>query len=385
MDNKPIRVLLIEDSVFATQYTKKMLVEAKSPQFSVELSCVDRVSLGLEHLTENGTDIVLLDLTLVDSDGLETFTRVHDHAPQVPIVVMSGLEDERLALDAVQQGAQDYLVKGRVTSSLLKRSILYAVERKQVELKVAGLNRELERRLREIELVSKELEAFSYSVSHDLRAPLRAIDGFSQILLEDHREGLDKEGRRVIDVIRDNTRRMGELINDLLTFSRQGRKEIIKKDIDMEKMVKDIFKELTVLDSEPRIKIKVNILPPAHADQALIRQVLINFLSNAIKFSGNEKSSLVEVGGRLEKDENIYYVKDNGVGFDMKYSDKLFGVFQRLHSQEEFKGTGVGLALVQRIIHRHQGRVWAEGKVNKGATFYFSVPLREGTRKEKEK
>ena len=178
---------------------------------------------------------------------------------------------------------------------------------------------------------------------------------------------------------------MGELIDDLLSFSRLGRKEIIKKDIDMEKMVEDIFRELTVLDPELKIKIKVNILPSAYADQALIRQVLINLLSNAIKFSGNEKSSLIEVGAKEKEDENIYYVKDNGVGFDMEYSDKLFGVFQRLHSQEEFKGTGVGLALVQRIIHRHRGRVWAEGKVNKGATFHFTLPLREETRKETSK
>lgn len=380
MDNKPIRVLLIEDSVFATQHTKKMLVEARSSEFSVELKCADRVSVGLEHLAEGGTDVILLDLTLPDSDGLETFARVHDHAPQVPIVVMSGLEDERLAVEAVQQGAQDYLVKGRVDSNLLKRSILYAVGRKQVELKVERLNRELERGLADIQAVNKELEAFSYSVSHDLRAPLRAIDGFSQILLEDHREGLNKEGRRILDVIRDNAGRMERLIDDLLTFSRLGRKEIKKTRINMEKFTKDILEEFRGVSPEGRLKIKINALPFAYADSSLIHEVLVNFLSNAIKFSKNEKSSVIEVGAKRGEDENIYYVKDNGVGFDMKYSDKLFGVFQRLHGQEEFKGTGVGLALVQRIIHKHGGRVWAEGKVNKGATFHFTLPLR----KEKE-
>ncbi len=251
-------------------------------------------------------------------------------------------------------------------------------ERKRAEEKTRGYSAELQS-------ANNDLEAFSYSVSHDLRAPLRAIDGFSHMLLENHREVLNKEGRRILDVIRDNTGRMGRLIDDLLSFSRLGRKEVTKKDIDMEKMVKDISKEVKALDPERKFEMKVNALPFACGDESLIREVLINLLSNAIRFSKNEKGSVIEVGGRLEKDENIYYVKDNGVGFDMKYSDKLFGVFQRLHSQQEFKGTGVGLALVQRIIYRHGGRVWAEGKVNKGATFYFTLPLRKEKGKEDEK
>jgi len=225
-----------------------------------------------------------------------------------------------------------------------------------------------------LEAANKELEAFSYSVSHDLRTPLRAIDGFSQILLEDHREKLDKEGRRVLDTIRDNTGRMAELISDLLTFSRLGRKEIRKTRINMEKLARAVFKELRSATPRGKIEMKINALPSAFGDEGLVREVLTNFISNAIKFSKNEKVPVIEVGGKVEDKENIYYVKDSGVGFDMKYSDKLFGVFQRLHSQEEFKGTGVGLAIVQRIVHRHGGRVWAEGEVNKGATFYFTLP-----------
>ena len=232
----------------------------------------------------------------------------------------------------------------------------------------------VEERTSELQSVNKELEAFSYSVSHDLRTPLRAIDGFSQVLLEDHREKLGKEGRRVLDIIRDNTGRMGELISDLLTLSRLGRKEIRKTKINMEDLARAIFEELRSATPQRKLKTMINALPSAFGDESLIREVLTNLISNAIKFSRNEKSPVIEVGGKSENNENIYYVKDNGAGFDMKYSDKLFGVFQRLHSQQEFKGTGVGLAIVRRIIERHGGRVEAEGKVGKGAIFYFTLP-----------
>ncbi len=250
-------------------------------------------------------------------------------------------------------------------------------ERKQAEEKIQRLNRELEQRIAELSAANKELEGFSYYVSHDLRVPLRAIACFSEIFLEDHAVNLDKEGRRVINVVRDNAKRMEGLIDGLLNFSHLGQKETIKKDIDMEELTRKIVKELKNNSPDEKVEVKIAALPSAYGDETLVHQVLINLISNAIKFSNNKKSSLIEVGARLEKDENIYYVKDNGVGFDMKYSDKLFGVFQRLHSQKEFEGTGVGLALVQRIIHRHGGRVWAEGKVNKGATFYFTLPLRK--------
>jgi len=233
-------------------------------------------------------------------------------------------------------------------------------------------------RTAELQSANKELEAFSYSVSHDLRVPLRAIDGFSKILLEDYPDRLDREGKRVLNVIRDNTERMGELIDDILTLSRLGRKEIKKKDINMEKLTKEVFEELKGLTPERKLRMKINALPSAYGDESLIYEVLLNLFSNAIKFSENQEVSVIEVGGNLQDNESVYYVKDNGVGFDMQYVDKLFRVFQSLHSQEEFKGTGVGLAIVQRIIHRHRGRVWAEGKLNKGATFYFTLPRKGG-------
>jgi two-component system sensor kinase len=239
-------------------------------------------------------------------------------------------------------------------------------ERKRAE-------KELIKRTTQLEAANKELEAFSYSVSHDLRAPLRAIDGFSRVILEEYTGKLDDEGKRYLKIIRDNTQKMGQLIEDLLALSRLGRKQMDVSEIDMAKLAKDVFDELKATAPERTIQLDIKTLPSACGDQSMIHQVFVNLISNSIKFTRPKEKAVIEIGGRAEGNEYIYYVKDNGVGFDMQYLNKLFGVFQRLHSADEFEGTGVGLALVQRIIHRHGGRVWAEGKVNEGATFYFTL------------
>ena len=235
-------------------------------------------------------------------------------------------------------------------------------------------NESLEVKTQQLATANKELDAFAYSVSHDLRAPLRAIDGFSQMLTEDHRDKLDKEGKRQLDVIQGSARQMGQLIDDLLAFSRLGRKELKMSDINMRALAEEVVKQLQIIEIEKTVQIKIDSLPTAIGDRSMIREVFANLLSNALKYTAPREAPVIEVSAKTDGNESIYSVRDNGVGFDMKYAGKLFKVFQRLHGTEEFEGTGIGLALVQRIIHRHGGRVWAEGKVNKGATFYFSLP-----------
>lgn len=258
--------------------------------------------------------------------------------------------------------------------SSYEQAIQVNEELKLREKEVSTLNAKLELRAAELEATNRELESFSYSVSHDLRAPLRAVDGFSHMLEEDYGGRLDDEGRRLIGVVREHVAKMNQLIDDLLALSRLGRKAIAAAEIDMNALAKKVFDELQAGSGGVRARLVMNPLPKGWGDPALIHQVWVNLLSNALKFSGATENPAVKVGGQAAGAENIYYVKDNGAGFDMHYYDKLFGVFQRLHSADEFPGTGVGLAIVQRVVVRHGGRVWAEGKVNEGATFYFALP-----------
>ncbi len=228
-----------------------------------------------------------------------------------------------------------------------------------------------------LERANKDMETFTYAASHDLRSPLITIAGFSRILRDDYAGRLDEKGRDLLNRVEDSARKMSRLIDDLLSFAKVSTREILRSEIDMDALAANVFEELKPVIGERDICLDANDLPPAYGDLPMIRQVLVNLLTNAIKFTRGRKTGVIEIGSHRDEKENIYYVRDNGVGFDRELRKKLFGLFQRLHDQEKYEGTGIGLFMIKQIIEKHGGRVWAEGETDRGATFYFSLPCND--------
>lgn len=286
-------------------------------------------------------------------------------------------------LKAVRADGEEFPIEATISQVEVEGKKLFTViirditSRLEAEAKVRRINEELERRVAErtaeLEAANKELEAFSYSVSHDLRAPLRSIDGFSRILLEEYVADMPPKAQEYFQLVRGSAQQMGRLVDDLLAFARLSRQSLAKRLVDHNQLVQQCLDELRAENNDRQIEISLEPLPAAQGDSALLKQVWINLLANAFKYTRRRPVAAITIGSLCEGDETIYFVKDNGVGFDMRYSHKLFGVFQRMHRAEEYEGTGVGLAIVQRIIHRHGGRIWAEAQVDRGATFYFTL------------
>lgn len=291
--------------------------------------------------------------------------------------------DQLMEMEALHRSGKIFPIELSISKVRSNEAITFCgfitdiTERKRAEEEIKLFNQRLEQMVQErtieLQMVNKELESFSYSVSHDLRAPLRAIHGYMSIFADEYANKFDDEAKRLTTIIMNNTQKMGRLIDDLLAFSQLGRKELIKTYASMAQIVENICDEQKRLEEKRDIEFIIEDLPYAFVDTVTIRQVWVNLISNAVKYTRHKPKAIIVIGARIEKGEQIYYVKDNGAGFDMTYYDKLFGVFQRLHSQKEFEGTGVGLAIVQRIVGRHGGRVWAEAALNEGATFYFSL------------
>jgi len=541
MTAERIRILVVEDNPGDADLVDERLREAKGYRF--DIAHEEHLAGAVHRLATEPFDVILLDLGLADSQGFDTLRRMQQACGQIPIVVLTGLNDQEAGLEAVRKGAQDFLVKSEVTASLLIRSVRYAIERQHTdeagrllaaivessdeaiigksldmtitswnkgaerlygysareaigkcvclivpeerrdelkqfakvirgggrvaphdttrqrkdgsqvdvsvslspvcdrngkivaissvardiserlrlernerelvarlkEQRLAALNladdaqegreraeraekearrlaAELEHRVKErtveLEAANKELEAFAYSVSHDLRSPLRAIDGFSQILLKEYVQTLPEKPQHYLQMVCDNARQMGRLIDDLLRFSRTGRQSVQLLSVSPQQLVEQCLEELRPEREGRRIEIQIKDLPGCWGDSDLLKQVWLNLLGNALKYTRGRDPAKIEIGSFVRDDgggargETVYYVRDNGVGFDMQYASKLFGVFQRLHSAGEFEGTGIGLALVQRIIHRHGGRIWADAKVDQGATFCFTLGRR---------
>jgi two-component system sensor histidine kinase/response regulator len=328
---------------------------------------------ALAALRSGEFDLLLTDLMMPEMDGISLLQAAKEKDRDLVGIIMTGEGTITTAVEAMKSGALDYILKPFKLKAILP-VLDRALAVRRLRLENAVLERRVRERTAELEAANKELEAFSYSVSHDLRAPLRHIDGFAELLADSAGATLSEKDRRYLSLIINSVNQMSRLIDDLLDFSRMGRAEMRRTQIDLQDLLEKVIEGLQPETAGRNIVWKKGSLPPVQADPSLLRQVLVNLLINAIKYTRPRNPAEIEIGCKAGAQETVIFVRDNGVGFNMQYADKLFGVFQRLHSKEEFEGTGIGLANVRRVIARHGGHTWAEGKVGEGATFYFSLP-----------
>jgi signal transduction histidine kinase len=407
-ENRGVGILIAEDSATQREQLRHVLEERG---YSVTAAANGKAALDAARRRK--PTVIVTDVVMPEMDGYALCKAVKsdDALKDIPVILLTTLSDARDVLHGLECGADNFIRKPYHGEYLVQRIdyLLMNLElrrnqrmRMGIEITLGGqrhfitaerqqildllistyeqatyINRELEAANRELGAANKELESFSYSVSHDLRAPLRAIDGYSRMLEEDHSGMLDDEGKRRLASIRESSLRMDRLIDGLLAFSRFGRQALVNTSFDTGALVREVLAELRVAEDHPEAAVVLGELPPSWGDRSLLKQVWTNLVSNAVKYSSGRPAPRVEIAGSEAGDAAVYRVSDNGAGFDMRYYDKLFGVFQRLHAEKEFPGTGVGLAIVQRVVTRHGGRAWAEGRPGEGAEFFFSLPKQE--------
>jgi two-component system sensor histidine kinase/response regulator len=413
VDDQDVTILVVDDNPANLSVVVNYLAE-----HGVEILVAQDGETGLRLAAQQHPDLILLDVLLPGIDGFEVCRclKADERTQEIPVLFMTIVTRTEDKVRGFEAGGLDYITKpfehqevlARVTTHLRTRRLARELEaakenlerrvaertaelartnvkledeiteRKRAEEAVRRLNQELEQRVADrtaqLEAANKELEAFAYSASHDLRAPLRHIDGFLCLLQERTGTVLDEQSQDYLATISAEARRMSCVIDDLLSFSRMGRLELVKRPVDLNSLVQGVIEELERDLSGRTVHWQLAELPVVMGDRNMLRLVLVNLVSNALKFSRSREPAEIEVDAERRAREHVVFVRDNGVGFDPRYADKLFGVFQRLHRPEEFEGTGIGLANVRRIIHRHGGRTWAEGAVNRGAVVYFSLP-----------
>lgn len=381
MAEKTIHILLVEDEEAHAELVGRAF-ESQARQ--VSLTVAHSLHEARACLAESIPDLIISDLLLPDGKGIELLSTDKEGVPY-PIVVMTSHGDEQMAVEAMKAGVLDYVVKSDAVLAdmphIAERALRewdHINERKRAEKELEKHREHLEELVEERTLayaaVNKELEAFCFSVSHDLRAPLRRIDGFSDILLENHADKLGEEGKNCLNRIVSSCNWMNQLIECLLELSRLTQREVRPSKVDLTHMARQILKELEESQPERKVNITIEEGLTTTGDKNLLRVMLANLLNNAWKFTQKQDQAKIEVGKTHYKNKPVYFVRDNGAGFDMNYSDKLFQPFQRLHQPDEFPGTGIGLATVQRIINRHGGQIRAESELGKGAVFYFTLP-----------
>jgi signal transduction histidine kinase len=367
-ENSPVKILIVDDE--AAQM--KALCDTLRDH-GYETTGFVSARAALKAMEETAFDLLLTDLMMPEMDGISLLQAALQKDANLVGIIMTGEGTISTAVAAMKSGALDYILKPFKLSVILP-VLERALSVRLLRLENARLERQVRDRTAELESANKELEAFAYSVSHDLRAPLRHIIGFTELLNEEANSSLPEKKKLYLSRVTHSAQEMNELIDNLLDFSRMGRAEMRRTQVNLQDLLEKVIQGLQPETEGRNIVWKKDSLPLVQADPSMLRQVFSNLLFNAIKYSRPRNPAEIEIGCKAEANETVIFVRDNGVGFDMQYADKLFGVFQRLHSKEEFEGTGIGLANVRRIIARHGGRTWAEGKIDEGATFYFSLP-----------